>query len=238
MWSSLNGFQYSNILNAFRLDENIHIWNAALDQSASVIRWLFSLLSLEERKRSQHFIYDRDRDRFIVRHGLLRLLLSHYIRLEPDRIKFICGQNGKPALIDAQNKNDIRFNLTYSRGLCLFAISRRREIGVDIEFSGRSLDYDQIVHNFFTEKEKTFYYRLNKCQRESAFFNLWTKKEAVTKAIGIGLLFPLNLFSVSLLDYEIVELPSVEGLLLNETKWEVNLLNLFPKFKASWAIET
>jgi 4'-phosphopantetheinyl transferase len=238
MMLSLHGLQNSNLLNVLRLDENIHMWNAALDQSPSVIRWLSSLLSSEERKRSQHFIFDRDRNRFIVRHGLLRLLLSYYIGLEPDRIKFICGQNGKPALIDTQNNDDIRFNLTYSRGLCLFAISRCREIGVDIEFSGRSLDYDRIVHNFFTEKEKNFYYRLNKCQKESAFFKLWTKKEAVTKAIGVGLLFPLNLFSVSLLDHEIIELPSVEGLLVNETKWEVNVLNLFPKFKASWAIET
>ena len=135
------------------------------------------------------------------------------------------------------NNNDIRFNLSFSGRLCLFAISRCREIGVDIEFSGRSLECDQIVHNFFTEKEKYFYYFLNKYQKKSAFFKLWTKKEAVTKAIGIGLYFPLNVFSVSLSDHEIVELPSVEGLLVKETKWEVNVLNLFPEFKASWAIE-
>jgi 4'-phosphopantetheinyl transferase len=237
MAQSLDSLQDSNLLNALTIDENTHIWKADLDQSTRVIQWLFSLLSSKEKNRSRHFIFGRDRNRYIVRHGLLRIILSHYIGIEPDRIEFVFGQNGKPALKETMNNNDIRFNLSFSGGLCLFAISRYREIGVDIEFSDRLLECDQIVHNFFAEKEKYFYCFLNKYQKKSAFFKLWTKKEAVTKAIGIGLYFPLNLFSVSLSDHEIVELPSVEGLLVKETKWEVNVLNLFPKFKASWAIE-
>jgi 4'-phosphopantetheinyl transferase len=235
-WLS-NSLQDSNLLNALKIDENTHMWNADSDQSPSVIQWLFTLLSSEEKKRSQRFFFSDDRNRFVVRHGLLRIVLSHYIDIEPDRIQFVYGRNGKPALIEIPNNNDIRFNLSSSEGLCLFAITRCREIGVDIEFSRRQLDYKQIIHDFFTKKERYFFNCMNKDQKEHAFFRLWTKKEAVVKATGLGLSLPLNSFSVSLLDHEIIELPSIEGLLVEESKWEVNVLNSFPKFKASWAIE-
>jgi 4'-phosphopantetheinyl transferase len=78
---------------------------------------------------------------------------------------------------------------------------------------------------------------MNKNQKKTAFFRLWTKKEALVKATGIGLSFPLDCFSMSLLDREIIDLPPVEGLWVRESKWEVNVLNSFAKFKASWAIE-
>jgi 4'-phosphopantetheinyl transferase len=237
MTQSLNSLQDSNLLNVLILDENTHMWNAELDQSTSVIQWLSSLLSSEEKNRSQHFIFGRDRKRYIVRHGLLRIILSHYIDIEPNRIEFVFGQNGKPALKETMSNNDIRFNLSFSEGLCLFAITHCREIGVDIEFSSKSLDYDQIIHNFFTEKEKNFFRCMNKNQKKTAFFRLWTKKEALVKATGIGLSFPLDCFSMSLLDREIIDLPPVEGLWVRESKWEVNVLNSFAKFKASWAIE-
>lgn len=234
---SLNNLQYLNLLNVLRIDEATHMWNADLDQSPFVIQRLSALLSSDEKKRSERFIFDKDRNRFVVRHALLRVLLSHYIGTKPDYIQFCYNQNGKPALPEMLNSKDIRFSLSSSRGFCLFAITRCREIGVDIEFSGRSLDGDQIISNFFTEKEKYFFYCLNKKQRENAFFKLWTKKEALIKALGIGLSLPLNSFDVSLLDHEMVELPSVEGLLKKETTWEVNVLNPLKEYLASWAIE-
>jgi 4'-phosphopantetheinyl transferase len=235
-WSS-NNLQYLNLQNVLKIDEETHIWNADLDQPVSTIRSLGSLLSLEEKKRAERFHFEKHRNRFIVCHGLLRVLLSHYIGIKPDHIQFSYGQNGKPALPEMLNNCDIRFSLSNSRGFCLFAISRCREIGVDIEFIGRSLDCDQIINNFFTEKEKCSFYCLNKKQKEKAFFKIWTKKEALLKALGIGLSLPLNSFSVSLSDHEIVELPSVEGFLKKETMWEVNVLNAYKEYSASWAIE-
>ena len=235
-WSS-NNVRYLNLLSVLRINEDTHMWNADLDQSAFVIQCLSSLLSPGEKKRSERFSFDKDRNRFVVRHGLLRVLLSHYLGIKPDQIRFSYGQNGKPALPEMLNSNDIRFSLSYSRGFCLFAITRCREIGVDIEFCGRLLDCDRIINNFFSEKEKCFFYCLNKKQRENAFFKLWTKKEALIKALGIGLSLPLNSFDVSLLDHEIVALPSVEGLPEKETKWEVNVLNTHQEYLASWAVE-
>jgi 4'-phosphopantetheinyl transferase len=233
----LNDLQHSNLLNVERLNEDTHIWSAELDRFTSMMQWLSTLLSSEEKNRSKHFIFNRDRNRFVVRHGLLRIILSHYIDIEPNCIEFVFGQNGKPALKGIVNNYDIRFNLSFSEGLCLFAITRCREIGIDIEFDGRSLDYDQIIHNFFAEKEKFFFRHIDKNQKKAAFFKLWTKKEALVKAIGIGLFFPFNSFSMSLLNHEIIELPPVEGLSRHQSKWEVNVLESFATFNASWAIE-
>ena len=151
-WLS-NNLQDLNLLNLLRIDEATHMWNADLDQSPIVIQRLSSLLSSDEKKRSKRLIFDKDRNRFVVRHGLLRVLLSQYIGIKPDHIQFCYGKNGKPALPEKLNNNDIRFSLSCSKGFCLFAITRCREIGVDIECSGRALDRDQIIDNFFTEKE-------------------------------------------------------------------------------------
>jgi 4'-phosphopantetheinyl transferase len=213
------------------------MWKADLDQSPSVIRSLRSFLSIDERQRAERFYFDRDRNRFIVCHGLLRAILAHYIGTEPDCIQYIYGKNGKPALPKIPYNRDIRFSLSYSSGVCLFAITRSREIGVDIEFSEGSLDFEKIIGNFFTEKERSFFRDLSKYQRKNAFFKLWTKKEALVKALGAGLSLLLNSFDVSLLNREIVKLPPFEGLFEKESKWEVNILNSFSNFKASWAIE-
>ena len=234
---SSNNSRYLNLLNVSKIGEDAHIWSANLDQSSFVIQSLSSLLSSDESERSEQFIFVKDRNRFSVRRGLLRVLLSHYTGIKPDDIQFSYGQNGKPAIPEMLNKNDIRFSLSYSKKFCLFAITRCREIGVDIEFNGGSFDYDQVINNFFTEKEISSVYCQNRKQRENAFLKLWTKKEALIKALGIGLSLPLSSFDVSLLDYEVVKLPAVEGIPKKETMWEVNVLNACKEYSASWAIE-
>jgi 4'-phosphopantetheinyl transferase len=232
-----NDMPYSELLNLIGVDDYIHLWNADLDQPASAIRGLGSLLSLEEKKRAERFHFEKHRRRFIVCHGLLRLLLSQYTGIAPHRIQIMQGQKGKPVLSKVFNDKDIRFNLSYSKNVGLIAITRAREIGVDIEYKKRFSDYEQVIENFFSEKEKHFFHYQNEKNITDIFFKLWTKKEALLKAFGAGLFTPLNSFHVSLLDCEIVKLPSVEGFSEDKCFWQVNVLDSIPEFSASWAVE-
>jgi 4'-phosphopantetheinyl transferase len=109
--------------------DEIHLWYACLDRPAVDFR---SLLSPDETIRAQRFHLERDRQRFIVRRGLLRTMLSGYLHADPGQLQFCCGRNGKPTLTDESGRK-ICFNLSHAGGLALYGFTRGREIGVDIE---------------------------------------------------------------------------------------------------------
>ena len=92
----------------------------------------------------------------------------------------------------------LRFNLAHSHELALYAFTRGREIGVDIEYLRALPDADQIADRFFSARENATLQALPASQRRQAFFNCWTRKEAYIKAIGKGLSQPLDQFEVSL----------------------------------------
>ena len=228
---------YQELLSFIGINDHIHLWNANLDQPASTIRSLDSLLSFEEKKRAQRFHFGKHRNRFIVCHGLLRILLSQYVGIEPQRIQIIQGKKGKPELSGSNKEKNIRFSLSYSINVGLIAVTQGREIGVDIEFKNRFYDYEEIIENFFSEKEKHLCHYQHERNKIDSFYLLWTKKEALVKAFGAGLIIPLSSFNVSLLDSEIVTLPAVEGFFDNKSRWQVNVIDFSTDFKACWAIE-
>jgi 4'-phosphopantetheinyl transferase len=92
------------------------------------------------------------------------------------------------------------FNLSHSHGLLLLAITRGREVGIDVEwihaeFAGQG---QEIAERFFSPNEVAKFCSLPTDQKAEAFFNCWTRKEAYVKAKGGGLSVPLDQFEVSL----------------------------------------
>lgn len=65
------------------LSEQVHVWQAALEQPSDVVSWLAQTLSPDELTRAEHFHLARDWRRFIVSQGVLRILLSRYLRADP-----------------------------------------------------------------------------------------------------------------------------------------------------------
>src|SRR5256886_8017163 len=77
--------------------DEIHAWRAVLDELASDLSASAETLSAGERQRAERFQFERDRKRFIVRHGLLRMILGRYLHIEPARRSFTCESRGQPA---------------------------------------------------------------------------------------------------------------------------------------------
>jgi 4'-phosphopantetheinyl transferase len=181
-----------------RLTHNeIHLWSVSLKPDVCRAKNLLSVLSPDERERMDRFCFPKDKDRFIIARGTLRTLLSHYIGIGPSDLLFKYGYAGKPSLTCEVNPNDVRFNLTHSNDIALFAFSIGRELGVDIEYIHPDPVADQVAERFFSEKEVFQFKALPENERERAFFKCWTRKEAYIKAIGSGLCFKLDQFSVS-----------------------------------------
>jgi 4'-phosphopantetheinyl transferase len=166
-----------------------HVWLTRLD-AENVIE-MESIISEEERARAERFRFEPDKKRFIAARGRLRIILGKYLQINPRLIRFEYGEFGKPSIAGECN-SEIKFNLSHSNEMALCAVTRDREIGVDIERIKSSIIDDGMILQCLTAHEKTFFQALPKNKRDLFFFECWTRKEAFLKARGDGLLFPVN----------------------------------------------
>src|SRR5438128_2285664 len=114
-------------------DQEIHVWRAWLDELAPDLPSFTETLSASERNRAARFQFERDRNRFILRRGLLRRILGRYLNLDPAQLSFTYEARGKPSLAGTVDAPTIHFNLSHSEGLALFAVTRSAPFGIDLE---------------------------------------------------------------------------------------------------------
>jgi 4'-phosphopantetheinyl transferase len=138
-------------------------------------------------------------------------MMSYYLGVGPDQLRFRYESHGKPYLSMEFNYCGLRFNLAHSNELAVYAFTRGRELGIDVEYIHALPDAEQIAARFFSAQENVALRMLPESQRLEAFFNCWTRKEAYIKAIGDGLSHPLDQFQVSLSPGEPARLLNVEG---------------------------
>lgn len=173
-----------------RLESNeIHIWAARLD--AENISKSERIISVDERARADRFRFEAHRNQFIAARGILRNLLGEYLQAEARELRFQYGEFGKPAIAD-EHLTGITFNISHSENLALFAVTREREIGVDIERINPSMVDAGTLSQCLTEQEKNYLYSLAVEKRNLFFFECWTRKEAYVKGCGKGLSLPVN----------------------------------------------
>lgn len=219
-----------------RIEGNeFHVWRASLSVSPSQLQALAAILSADERQRAERFHFEKDRGEFIAGRALLRTLLGRYLHKEPSRVEFHYGASGKPRL--AGKDSSLRFNLSHSYGLALYAFSEGRELGIDVEQIRSNADAEKIAERFFSAQEVAVFRDLPARQREKAFFDCWTRKEAYIKAKGDGLTAPLDGFSVSLSPGEPAALLDVRDDPAEVSRWSLRELDPGYGYAAAIAVE-
>ncbi len=188
----------------------VDVWQAVLSQPASIRHHLRQSLSAAELSRAKRFHFERDRQHFIVGRGVLRDILSRYTKETPGDLHFGYTAYGKPFL-DRPADSELRFNLSHSGDLALYAISHERDLGLDVEQIRPMPDALDLAARFFSARENETLQTVPPAQRHEAFFNAWTRKEAYIKALGEGLSHPLDSFDVSLRPAEPARLLAVRG---------------------------
>lgn len=169
------------------LANEIHVWRAFLDQPMPLVTWFARQLSADERKRAARFHFAHDQRRFTVSRGLLRIVLSGYMRCSPESIQFRYTPYGKPTLAEGTETLLPRFNLSHSHELVLYAFSRTQEPGIDVELVRPIAEAKRIAERFFSARENAVLAALAPAEMQKYFFIYWTRKEAYLKARGIGL---------------------------------------------------
>jgi 4'-phosphopantetheinyl transferase len=215
--------------------DEVHVWRAPLEAAEDVLESYERLLSPDERQRAERFVFHKHRVRFIVARAVLRILLSRYLDREPERIGFVYGREGKPAL--AEGGASIRFNLSHSEALALYALTLRREVGIDLEWISPRISFEELAERFFTPGEVASLRALPDDAREPAFFACWTRKEAYMKAIGKGLSLPTQDFEVTLAPGEAAALLSTRHDPDQAARWSMLELDAGPGFAAAVVVE-
>ena len=164
----------------------VHLWTFPLHPAPDDA----ALLASDEHQRAARFHFDRDRDRFIAGRAMMRRILARCLGREPAALHFHYGPSAKPAI-----EGKLFFNFSNSDDLGALAVAPF-ELGIDIE-RVRAIEED-VAGRFFASDEVACLRALPVEMQTEAFFNCWTRKEAYVKAIGDGLLLPLDRFSVTL----------------------------------------
>ncbi|PVA30674.1 4'-phosphopantetheinyl transferase family protein [Mycobacteroides abscessus] len=107
------------------------------------------------------------------------------LRCTSGRPSFVVRGSGCSRVVDA--------NLSHTRDSAVMAVSTRGPVGVDVEAQNRNLDDGDFARAICHDEELGEYERAQPSERQWLLLELWTWKEATTKALGTGLgtAFPL-----------------------------------------------
>ncbi|HXE11726.1 MAG TPA: 4'-phosphopantetheinyl transferase superfamily protein [Bryobacteraceae bacterium] len=171
------------------------MWCLRLCADPSTLENLRVVLNDEERERADRFRFPLHRDHFVIARGVLRRLLARFLGIAAGDVEFQYAPKGKP---ECKSGRALRFNLSHSGDMAIYAFAHNREVGIDIEQHREMKDLEAIAKRFFAAGEVEDLMSLAPADRPDAFFRCWTRKEAFIKAIGDGLSLPLDSFRVSL----------------------------------------
>jgi 4'-phosphopantetheinyl transferase len=161
---------------------DLRIWVAELDRGAADL----TLLSEEERERAARLARPQDRKWWLEAHCALRRVLGRQLSFHPRRLKFGATATGKPYV--AEPAGNLQFSLSHSGANGLIATAVGRSVGVDIEVEQPMSDLREVALQFATPHEAKLLMSRSGSQLRAAFYGLWTRKEALLKAAGTGLL--------------------------------------------------
>lgn len=151
-------------------------------------KYLLPYLMNYQQQKASKFIRKENRDVYILLHAFLNRILSFLLNSKPVELEFYQNTYGKPYL----KENSVFFNISHSGKTWAIALSGNDEVGIDIESISNVKGYKDIVSSYFHSEEITYINNSNDDKR--AFFYLWTRKEALLKAIGKGIDEGLNKF--------------------------------------------
>jgi 4'-phosphopantetheinyl transferase len=203
---------------------DLKIWAVNLDCASGDI----SLLSTSERVRAARLKRPRDRERSLQAHCAIRRILANELERDPRHLEFDTTAGGKPFL--SRPSQDLQFNLSHSGRHGLIGVANDRSVGVDIEVRRPISDLLGVVPEVATPREAKLLKHLPTGQVHFAFFELWTRKEAVLKALGRG-------FSIDPRELEVGIGPGRSYVNFDGRIWTVESLAISSSVAAAAAID-
>lgn len=215
--------------------DQVHVWCANMRNFDFAVPALWSVLSPGEHASAERFRFPRERDDYIIRHGMLRILLGAYVGESPSGLSFTTSPSGKPELRTCCGEGAIHFNLSHSRDVALFGITGACPIGLDVEYIQPIPHCERIAREFFFQTEAESLMDLPAELRVERFYELWTRKEALVKATGDGLGNGLSPDSAPLFRLDASKLTEPSPLPGASDEWHIRSFSPRPGYMAAVA---
>lgn len=214
------------------LDEQIDLWFAPQGVVADrrLLEEYGTLITTDESARHRRFVFDKDREQFLLARGLVRCVLSRYADVPPAEWRFGQNEFGKPTIDGPAVQPGLAFNLSHTHGLVVCAVAKARSVGVDVESIDRGVEHLTIAERFFAVPECRYLSGIDAGERGRAFFRIWTLKEAYIKAHGMGLSIPLGSFSVVPTDEQPPSLELLDEPARDPSEWQFAQLEMRERF--------
>ena len=178
--------------------------NAPEGRQAQILR----MLDMDERQRAARFLFPSVAGEFIQAHAALRLLLARQVGQRPKELCIKADAQGKPFL---PGEPELSFNLSHTQGCAGIVLAIGHPVGVDIEKLHALSDLEGLIERVCTTGERQELLRIPHEKREGFFFQLWTRKEALLKALGSGLRFDPRRVEVGIAEERQVDLSGTPG---------------------------
>jgi 4'-phosphopantetheinyl transferase len=163
---------------------SVHLWLCRQDAvSDPALQEAYpQILSDAERQRCDD-LRPHLRGEALLARVLVRTVLSAYAGIEPEAWNFETSLNGKPHIAQPQACG-LEFNVSHSHGWLVCAVSRDAAVGVDVERCDAQRDFMRLARRYFRPEELLALEARQGESQRALFYELWTLKEAWSKARG------------------------------------------------------
>jgi 4'-phosphopantetheinyl transferase len=187
--ASMNAWMTTAIIPDLGADD-LYVFRVNLPVHEEFMQQCSDVLSPQERERVARFKQELARQHALIGRGVLRSLLSRFLDIAPSEILVQPGPNGKPQV------EGVSFNVAHSGDIILIAVARTGLLGVDVERINPTTPVLDIAGRYFAPTEIALITDAPSAEaQQTAFFRLWSRKEAIIKADGRGLSVELSSFA-------------------------------------------
>ncbi|MFC5648727.1 4'-phosphopantetheinyl transferase family protein [Paenibacillus solisilvae] len=185
-------------VNVRKAESTLNIYWVQLPENINLSEWIddLSLLDNEERTIYERYLVDHKKIEFYTGRLLLKKILGQMLGIQPEKIAFKKNPFGKLYLHpNCVNEAPIFFNLSHSKRIVACVISSIDEAGIDVEGINKNpLELMPVV--FVSQEQMLIEAEITIAKKVEAFYRVWTRKEAVMKAVGKGFSLPPLSFAV------------------------------------------
>ncbi|MGW6979868.1 4'-phosphopantetheinyl transferase family protein [Streptomyces sp. NPDC054932] len=190
----------SDLYEELRATGAVHVWRGRTEAEPAPDELL---LSAEER-RIMAGRAPAAAAHYAGAHAAVRRVLAAYLPLHPRELEFgraTCPRcddlrHGRPVLTGAGAGAGLEFSLSRSGAHWLLAVTAGFPVGIDLE-DGRAIDFRPSADLALTPAElRLLDAQSTEAGRLALFLRCWTRKEAVLKASGIGIIADLRSLEV------------------------------------------
>jgi len=195
------------------------------------------ILAADEREALARLRPVAARRDYLAAHVLARRMLAELAGSDPTQLRILSSPRGRPELVAPQGGSPLSFSISHADGVGLCAVATGCAVGADVE-SLRNVGPDPlgVAETVCSTRERDALRALPASARAERLLSIWTLKEAVAKARGLGFYFPL--VHVTIL-HEGGGAPAVEfdpELADDASRWRLAWLRLTPCHVAAVAV--